>query len=250
MLQNRPRSRDDLGSRVLLDCRLFRGCLYPLPETSLYQGSGRNLLEIQNVPGYRRGMSTCENLESRSDEKLADLIKGQGEKFAQKQEAEAAFNLLYERHAAVLLGFLKVRCSSHIVAGDIAQETWLRAWQKIPEYFDGSHFRGWLFQIAKNLLLDEFRKKKMTSLSEGMDAPDMQDAAQAFINQEEKQQLQDCLNQLDDSRQQIVRLRLSGQSHREISDQLQIDYTTVQTRFHRAKQFLEECVQSTRKETA
>lgn len=234
---------------MLLDCLLPWLDTGRLPETFAEGGGKRNRLEIQFVPGYRKSMSTCENLESRSDEKLADLIKGQGEALAQKQEAEAAFNLLYERHASILLAFLKVRCSSNLIAGDIAQETWLRAWQKIPEYFDGSHFRGWLFQIAKNLLLDEFRKKKMTSLSEGMDAPEMQDAAQAFIDQEEKRQLQECMNQLDDIRQQIVRLRLSGQSHREISDQLQVDYTTVQTRFHRAKQFLEDCVQSTRKET-
>jgi len=235
---------------MLLDCPRSGGSLYGFQESIYGISWSENLLEIRFHPLYRNEMSTCENLDPQSDEMLADLIKGQDETDAQKQKAETAFNLLYERHASILLAFLKTRCHSNMQAVDIAQETWLRAWQKIPEYFDGTHFRGWLFQIAKNLLLDEFRKKKMTSLSEEMDAPELHDATQAFIDQEEKQQLQDCMSQLDEVRQQIVRLRLSGQSHREISDQLQVDYTTVQTRFHRAKQFLEECVQSAQKETA
>ena len=235
---------------MLLADLFFRQDWNQWRSISLVIGSDLNLLVIQVVPGYFNGMSTCDNLEQQSDQTLASLIQGQGSAFEQKQEAQSAFNLLYERHAPVLLGFLKVRCRSNIQAADIAQETWLRAWQKIPDYFDGSHFRGWLFQIAKNLLRDEFRKKQMTSLSTDMDASDSQDASQAFIYQEEKQQLRDCMNQLDDSRREIVRLRLSGQSHREISEFLQVDYTTVQTRFHRAKQFLEDCVQSTRKEPA
>ncbi|WP_417386398.1 RNA polymerase sigma factor [Gimesia sp.] len=235
---------------MLLDCPRSGGSLPGIMESAWEIRWPENLLEIQFYPLYRNEMSTCENLDPQSDEVLADLIKGQDETLAQKQKAENAFNVLYERHAPILLAFLKTRCHSNLQAVDIAQETWLRAWQKIPEYFDGTHFRGWLFQIAKNLLLDEFRKKKMTSLSAEMDAPELHDATQAFIDREEQQQLQDCMSKLDDIRQQIVRLRLSGQSHREISETLQVDYTTVQTRFHRAKQFLEDCVQSAQKEPA
>lgn len=161
-----------------------------------------------------------------------------------------AFNGLYDRHAPFLLAFLKVRVTSHINASDIAQETWMRAWQKIPTHFDGTHFRGWLFQIAKNLLLDEFRKKSTTSLNEDLDISEKQDATQFYIQQEEKTQLQDCMSQLDEDRQSIVKLRLAGESHRDISEQLNLEYNTVQTRFHRAKQFLEDCVNQQRKESA
>lgn len=161
-----------------------------------------------------------------------------------------AFNGLYDRHAPFLLAFLKVRVASHINASDIAQETWMRAWQKIPTHFDGTHFRGWLFQIAKNLLLDEFRKKSTTSLNEDLDISEKQDATQVYIQQEEKTQLQDCMSQLDEDRQSIVKLRLAGESHRDISEQLNLEYNTVQTRFHRAKQFLEDCVNQQQKESA
>ncbi|MCH9655017.1 MAG: sigma-70 family RNA polymerase sigma factor [Planctomycetes bacterium] len=195
-------------------------------------------------------MSNSLNLISSTDEQLTNLIKVRDPSSVQKQEAEMAFNSLYDRHAPFLLAFLKVRVSPHINASDIAQETWMRAWQKIPTHFDGSHFRGWLFQIARNLLLDEFRKKKTTSLNEDIDLPETQDSAQEFIQQEEKTKLRDCMSQLDEVRQKIVKLRLSGESHREISERLNVEYNTVQTRFHRAKQFLEDCVNQQEKETA
>ncbi len=200
--------------------------------------------------GYIRVMSNSLNLISSTDEQLTNLIKVRDPSSVQKQEAEMAFNSLYDRHAPFLLAFLKVRVSPHINASDIAQETWMRAWQKIPTHFDGSHFRGWLFQIARNLLLDEFRKKKTTSLNEDIDLPETQDSAQEFIQQEEKTKLRDCMSQLDEVRQKIVKLRLSGESHREISERLNVEYNTVQTRFHRAKQFLEDCVNQQEKETA
>lgn len=194
-------------------------------------------------------MSTSLNLNSSPDEQLTNLIKVRETSSAQNQEAEVAFNSLYDRHAPFLLAFLKVRVSPHINASDIAQETWMRAWQKIPTHFDGTHFRGWLFQIAKNLLLDEFRKKTTTSLNEEIDLAEPQTSTQDYIHQEEKTKLQECMSQLDETRQEIVKLRLSGESHREISERLDVEYNTVQTRFHRAKQFLEDCVNQQQKET-
>tara|TARA_R110002095_G_scaffold200403_2_gene180630 strand:- start:1780 stop:2367 length:588 start_codon:yes stop_codon:yes gene_type:complete len=195
-------------------------------------------------------MSTSPNLISFTDEELTNFIKVRGPSYAQKQEAEMAFNTLYDRHAPFLLAFLKVRVASHISAADIAQETWMRVWQKITTHFDGSEFRGWLFQIAKNLLMDEFRKKSTTSLIEEIDIAEKQDPTHDYIQREEKTQLQNCMSQLDETRQSIVRLRLAGESHREISEHLNLEYNTVQTRFHRAKQFLEDCVNQQQKETA
>ncbi len=199
---------------------------------------------------YIRVMNTSPTLISSTDEELTNFIQVRDPSSVQKQEAEMAFNTLYDRHAPFLLAFLKVRVASQISASDIAQETWMRAWQKIPTHFDGSHFRGWLFQIAKNLLMDELRKKSTTSLNEDIDIADKQDTTQVYIQQEEKTQLQDCMNQLDETRQSIVKLRLAGESHREISEHLNLEYNTVQTRFHRAKQFLEDCVNQQQKETA
>ena len=44
-------------------------------------------------------------------------------------------------------------------ADDICQETFLRAFQKLHSFRDGS-FRGWLLRIAQRLCLDELRRRK------------------------------------------------------------------------------------------
>lgn len=44
-------------------------------------------------------------------------------------------------------------------ADDICQETFLRAFQKLHLFRDGS-FRGWLLRIAQRLCLDELRRRK------------------------------------------------------------------------------------------
>jgi RNA polymerase sigma-70 factor (ECF subfamily) len=44
-------------------------------------------------------------------------------------------------------------------ADDICQETFLRAFQKLGSFRDGS-FRGWLLRIAQRLCLDELRRHK------------------------------------------------------------------------------------------
>ena len=46
-----------------------------------------------------------------------------------------------------------------LAADDICQETFLRAFQKLHSFRDGS-FRGWLLRIAQRLCLDELRRRK------------------------------------------------------------------------------------------
>ncbi|MEN2768216.1 RNA polymerase sigma factor [Ornithinibacillus xuwenensis] len=50
----------------------------------------------------------------------------------------------------------------HEQAKDILQETYLRAYRKFDS-FQGENVRGWLFRIARNLTIDDIRKKRPIS---------------------------------------------------------------------------------------
>ena len=41
---------------------------------------------------------------------------------------------------------------------DIVQDTFLRLYQKVDSYQEGKNFDSWIFQIAKNLCIDHYRK--------------------------------------------------------------------------------------------
>ena len=67
---------------------------------------------------------------------------------------------LHDEHAAALWGFCLHLTSDPVRAEDVAQETLLRAWQH-PEVLDGSRSaRSWLFTVARNLVIDEWRSKR------------------------------------------------------------------------------------------
>ena len=56
------------------------------------------------------------------------------------------------------------RIRSREDAEDIAQDVFLKAYQKISSLKDAARFRGWLFSIALNRIRDVQRKKRFRSL--------------------------------------------------------------------------------------
>lgn len=50
------------------------------------------------------------------------------------------------------------------LAEDLFQETWLRVLERGSQFDARYRFEPWLFSIARNLAMDHFRRKKMTSL--------------------------------------------------------------------------------------
>jgi RNA polymerase sigma-70 factor (ECF subfamily) len=69
---------------------------------------------------------------------------------------------LHAEHAHALWGFaLRLTSGDRSRAEDVVQETLLRAW-KSPAILDGSHgsVRGWLFTVARHLVVDEWRSAR------------------------------------------------------------------------------------------
>ena len=69
----------------------------------------------------------------------------------------SAFDILVARHEARLRGFLRKLCGNAATADDLAQETFVRAWQRCRQ-FDGSgsdsSYAAWLVRIGWRLFLD------------------------------------------------------------------------------------------------
>ena len=72
--------------------------------------------------------------------------------------ADDALRQLYSQHAEALHGFVWRFCPDRASADDIVQETFIRAWQHLPQLrADGRPVRPWLFRVARNLLTDADR---------------------------------------------------------------------------------------------
>ena len=73
-------------------------------------------------------------------------------------DADAAIRQLYRRHAEALHVYVERFCTDRTSAGDVVQETFIRAWRHLAKLSaDDRPIRPWLFRVARNLLIDADR---------------------------------------------------------------------------------------------
>jgi RNA polymerase sigma-70 factor (ECF subfamily) len=88
--------------------------------------------------------------ESVADEALM-LAYGKGQ--------ASAFDLLYQRHKQVVFRFFVKQGLSLAVAEELCHDTWLKLINAREQYQPQALFRTYLFTIARNTLLDHYKKK-------------------------------------------------------------------------------------------
>jgi RNA polymerase sigma-70 factor (ECF subfamily) len=70
-----------------------------------------------------------------------------------------AFGRLYDEHADRIYAFIRSRGRSTHDAEDLTATVFLKAWEAIGSYDDrGVPFSAWLFRIARNALVDDYRR--------------------------------------------------------------------------------------------
>src|ERR1700758_5371488 len=78
-----------------------------------------------------------------------------------------------ERSQRRLVRYLLYLTGRRDYAEDLAQETWIRVLQRGSQYNGRQRFDPWLFAIARNLAIDDLRKKRK---GEQTDSPNDSDA--------------------------------------------------------------------------
>jgi len=84
---------------------------------------------------------------------------------------------LHDDHAAALWGFcMRLTGQDGARAEDVVQETLLRAWRNSGalDRSQGS-VRAWLFTVARNIVIDEWRTKRSRNELSVADVPDVSD---------------------------------------------------------------------------
>lgn len=136
-----------------------------------------------------------------------------------QQGATEAFGELYQRYYATIFRFVCLRISSPQDAEDLTDDIFLRAWNNVHKYDErGIPFAAYLFQIARNALIDHYRKNRVTVTSiedlsiVAMD-PEPEDSV---LTRLEFQELQRRMEFLPEDYQIVLNLRfLSGLSPEE-----------------------------------
>lgn len=129
-------------------------------------------------------------------------------------------------------------------ASEIAQETFLRAFQNLERFDESRPFDLWVMAIARNLCLDLLRRRSKVrtedlephapTLDSG--APNLLDQA---IDREEKKSLEDALATLGDADREVLALYyVQKRTTKEIAQILDVAPGTIMARLFRAREKL------------
>lgn len=138
-------------------------------------------------------------------------------------------------------------------AEDLAQETFIKAYKKINTLKDHKKAKSWLYSIARNTVIDFFRKNKNKeiALSDALLESIAKTTATAYqekaIGNEISKELDRCIDRLVKEDRAIVRLLYyEGFSYKEIADLLNINENTLKSRLHRARKVLLEMIRTSK----
>jgi RNA polymerase sigma-70 factor (ECF subfamily) len=155
-------------------------------------------------------------------------------------EDHNAFGELVRRNQSPVRAFLTrmTRGDAHL-ADDLAQETFLKAWQKLQTFRGGAKFSTWLFGIAVNEFRGAARKRKELSLEEMEIEPVDREPSASAVNSALRLDLTEALKLLNsEERAAIVLCCQNGLSHEEAAQVLDCPLGTVKTNVLRGKEKL------------
>lgn len=157
---------------------------------------------------------------------------------AQKGDVDAV-GLLYDLHQEAIFRYLWARLGERQTAEDLTGEVFLRMLGALPNYqVTAIPFRAWLYRIARNLLVDHYRRTGARpalplEVAEAASAPDP-DPLGHVVRQLSIEKLHHALARLDDAQREVVTLRfLSGLSLQETAATLERTEAAVKALQHR-----------------
>jgi RNA polymerase sigma factor (sigma-70 family) len=178
-----------------------------------------------------------------TDEQLGAAVARRTASPVALRAAQEAFEELYRRHARPLLAFLAARAPRADLE-NLAHTVWARVWECLPEDLTQGGFRGWLFQVARRLVIDQARRRRPEPLADDADPPDRSGGRpdEILIDRERRTILEGCLKRLKPSVADLVRARLAGEGYEAICAKLGLTHGRAYSLFHSARALLEACV--------
>lgn len=178
---------------------------------------------------------------SRQDGDEAELIER-----SRKGDSEA-FGILVERYQRRVVGVALAVVHNQDDAIELAQETFIRAYENLSKFESRSSFSTWLYRIAANLAIDFWRREGRHVVLHGEDADNEisrmasahGDSFKEVSRSELSERLKQALEELTPEHRAVILLReVEGLSYDEISEVLQCPRGTVMSRLHYAREHL------------
>ena len=162
---------------------------------------------------------------------------------------DTAFSTLVNKYQKSVHALVWRKIGDFHIAEDITQDTFLKAYQKLPTLKEPQSFASWLYVIATNHCKTWLRKKRLsTQALQDTSTMELERAAYAgYVIAENEQRITDVqrevvkklLAKLQESDRTIITLYyLGGMTYEEISQFLGVSVSAIKNRLYRARQSL------------
>jgi len=152
-----------------------------------------------------------------------------------------------EQFRAEIFAYIRGKIGDSATADDLTQETFIKVGNALAKGTEPEHFRGWLFQIARNTVIDfltetpkfvPFEESHAVSKAEDPDPVDDEFRKRLFSY---------ALNAIEtlptEDRQALMLTEMDGLSREELASELGISLTAAKSRVHRARTKLRKTVE-------
>ena len=163
-----------------------------------------------------------------------------------------AYRLIVAEYSLLVRGFLSARIYHLDDAEDLAQETFVTAYEKLEKYEIGTNFRAWLMSIAQFLLNNHWRKYGNRATVMEKFRHDIAESIQTElkvahedVDESRIPKLLDCITQLPDNLRKVIRSGLEGEKISILAKELNLQANAVYQLRHRAHVALRKCMNQT-----
>lgn len=166
-----------------------------------------------------------------------------------KKGDEAAFRSVVEHWQNMVYNTILGIVQNETEAEDLAQDVFIKVFEKISSFKGDSKFSTWLYRIATTTALDHLRSRKrkkrfgfLQSLNSGEDkeqVPDFHHPGVSLDNKERSTVLFKAIEALPENQKTAYTLhKLEGLSYRDVSEVLSTTVSAVESLMSRANQNL------------
>jgi len=147
---------------------------------------------------------------------------------------------VWQEYHHKLLAFIRSRVGDVSIADDILQDVFIRIHSRIDTLKDTSKLQSWIYQIARNAVIDHYRARKSTEgLPESVSLPetDPGDGPPEDIDS----CVQSMIRQLPDHYREAVMLsEIEGLTQKEVAERQGVSVSGAKTRVQRGRARMKE----------
>ncbi len=159
----------------------------------------------------------------------------------QAQTAEIVSQIWNESRNRIK-GFIAKRIDNEADVEDVMQEVFFKMYQRLGELKDPDRLYAWVFQIARNAVIDYYRERKpVVDSSEEILSQIAVEPAESDVEEEILNWLEPMVGDLPEKyREALLLTDIQGLTQKELSEKLDISLSGAKSRVQRAREKLRE----------